>query len=439
MVLFLPFWVLKGKAYLKEQLAVRVQPNPATLPFNEEVVAYCRNRAQQGDEVFLATGSHRSLAGLVADHLGFFMGVIATEGRFNAVGLNKLEQIRLRLGEVPFDYVGDSLKDLPLWREASHAVLVDVPEKLRRQVEEHTPVLAEFRVPKGSIHTYGKALRLHHWVKNVLVVVPLFTAHGYLEAVALVRSLAAFLAFGLMASAVYVINDLLDLEADRQHPKKRERPFASGRLPLVVGIFSVPLLLAASLAIASSLPVAFSLLLGMYFVVALTYSLYLKPILIIDVITLAGLFTLRLFSGAHAVQVPLSPWLLAFSMFFFLSLAFAKRYAELFQWHGSGRRQSPGRGYRLEDLESVSLFGVCSGIMAVLVLALYVNSGAVTKIYSHPEGLWFLCPLLFYWVTRIWFITKRGKMDGDPIVFAFRDKVSYLTGCLILVIVVASL
>ena len=269
-----------------------------------------------------------------------------------------------------------------------------------------------------------RAMRPHQWVKNLLLFVPLVTAHRIGDPLAWGNALQAFLAMCLAVAAIYIANDLLDLEADRAHRSKSRRPFASAELPTWVGVVSIPVLLAAAVLVAWTLPSAFLVWMGAYIATALGYSFCLKRFAVIDVLLLAMLYTVRLIAGAAAIAVPMSTWLLAFSMFFFLSLALLKRFEEL----DANRRANdavPVRGYRPSDLELLGVFGIASGYLSVLVMALYTNSREVAVLYSHPGWLWGFSPLLLYWISRMWLHTSRGEMHDDPILFAATDAPSY--------------
>jgi 4-hydroxybenzoate polyprenyltransferase len=286
-----------------------------------------------------------------------------------------------------------------------------------------------------------QALRPQHWVKNLLIVVPIVMAHRVNDVGRLTHVLVACLSFSLCASGVYILNDILDLEADRQHPKKRFRAFASGKIPVWVGLSLSPLLLAAGLAVAVLLPSKLFLLTTVIYLAATTlYSVYAKRVPIVDVLLLTALYLLRILGGGAAADVPVSPWLLAFSMFLLLSLAFTKRHAELIgQANGEMESAPSKRNYRTQDREIVQQFGVTSGYLSVLVLALYVNGKEVTALYRHPQVIWLACPMLLFWISRVWFLANRGKLSEDPVVFAARDPVSYLLGVLLfLILFVAS-
>jgi 4-hydroxybenzoate polyprenyltransferase len=308
--------------------------------------------------------------------------------------------------------------------------VVGASEQLRRDAEAVTEIRAVFPKKNGLLKPISKALRLHQWAKNVLVFVPLATAHRLGDIASIEQALFAFLSFGLCASSVYLLNDMLDLEVDRQHPRKCKRPFASGSLSLLMGFALVPLLLLATAISAVGLPHMFWLVLAIYYALTIAYSFGLKRVVLVDTITLAGLYTIRIVAGAMAVDVVLSFWLLLFSMFLFISLALVKRYAELDAMQRQGKLKAAGRGYHIEDLPILHSLGTASGYLCVLVLALYINSPAVELLYRHPQVIWFLCVLLLYWISRVWLMAHRGKMHEDPVIFALKDRVSLAVGML---------
>jgi 4-hydroxybenzoate polyprenyltransferase len=271
-----------------------------------------------------------------------------------------------------------------------------------------------------------QALRPHQWMKNLLVFVPPVLAHDFLDPSILARSGLAFLSFSCLASGGYLLNDITDLEADRLHPTKRLRPFASGALPVRTGVGMIPLLLLASVALAVRLPRMFLAILALYLLVTTAYSGLLKRAALVDVLVLAGLYTLRIIAGGAATDTPISFWLLAFSMFLFLSLGLVKRYSELMQLRDRGEEHPPRRGYGSEDLEALAQFGSSSAYLSVLVLALYIDSDSVKVLYSNPRVLWLLCPLLLYLLSRIWLLARRGRVHEDPLVFILEDRLTYL-------------
>ncbi|CAM4091070.1 UbiA family prenyltransferase [Paracidovorax anthurii] len=423
-VLALPLWLARGKAVLKRQVAERVRMDAATLPYHPPLVAWLREQKARGRRIVLCTASDQALADAVARHLGCFDLVMASDGARNLAGTAKAEALVERFGERGFDYAGNSRADLPVWRRARAAIVVNAPGAVERQARAHGNVERSFPAPPAGLSAWRKALRLHQWLKNLLLFVPLLAAHRLADGAAWAQLLPAFLAFGLCASSVYLANDLLDLESDRQHPRKRLRPFASGTLAAWKGVALVPLLATASLALAWLAGPAFLGWLAAYFAITWAYSLVLKRWALVDCITLAVLYSLRLVAGAAAVAQPLSFWLLAFSGFLFLSLAFVKRYAELLVQQAAGKTQAHGRGYLTSDAPVVQSLGVAAGYTAVVVLALYLNSDTVLLMYRSPGLIWVTVPVMAFWVSWMWLCAARGKMHDDPLVFAFKDRAS---------------
>ena len=423
----LPFWLMKGKVYLKERLAEHVVFDWSTLPYRQEIIDLINDARAEGRQTVLATASPRAWADGIANHLACFDSVIATEQGVNLSGQNKANHLVKLFGEKNFDYAGDAPIDLAVWQHAAGAIIVSSNAKLIREsaakVANNSQVnnIQIIKPKSANFLVYLRALRIHQWLKNLLVIVPLLAAHQANVLQGLVQVIYAFFAFSLCASAVYVLNDLLDLESDRQHVRKRKRPFAACSIPLWQGMLMVPALLAIAFAIAAMLPKQFILVLAAYFVMTLAYSIRLKKQVIVDVMLLAGLYTMRIIAGAAATQITPSFWLLAFSMFIFLSLAMVKRYSELLITLQNNKQEAAGRGYAVSDLPVLMSIGVSSGIGSVLILALYLNNPETNKMYPNTMWLWLMPPLLLYWISRMWMKTQRGQVDDDPVVFAARD------------------
>jgi 4-hydroxybenzoate polyprenyltransferase/phosphoserine phosphatase len=430
-------WLLRGgKARLKAEIASRVTLNPAALPYNSDLIAWIRAERATGREVWLCTAANERLAAQVAEHVGLFDGVLASDPRNNLAGERKAEQLVERFGKGEFDYCGNEQRDLAIWRCARSAIVVNGSTALERQADAEVTVDRVFPATGGKTYrAIVRALRPHQWAKNVLVLVPLFTAHLLGDLTALGCALAGLIAFCLCASSVYLINDMLDLEADRGHPRKSQRPFACGDLSIATGLMLVPVLMGAAALIAAFLPGKFQLCLAAYYVLTFGYSIKLKRILLLDAVALAGLYTLRIIAGAGAATVALSFWLLLFSVFLFLSLAFVKRYAELDSLRRQQKLQALGRGYRVEDLAVLQSFGTAAGYLSVLVLALYINSPEIQPLYARPKVIWTLCVLMLYWISRVWMTAHRGGMHDDPVVYALRDRVSLGIGLLAVITV----
>lgn len=420
-VFMLPLWLLRGKAALKRELAARVRLNVETLPYNARVLELLSSTKQRPR--VLCTASDTLLVEPIAAHLRLFEQVIASDGERNLSGRAKAAALVEAFGESNFDYAGNDKVDLHVWKKAAGGWVVNNDGALARAAALHTHVHAHWPSPFG-LREWLRALRLHQWLKNLLVFVPLLTAHRFMDVESVMQSVIALVSFGLVASGVYVLNDLLDLTPDRQHPRKRRRPFAAGTLPLRHGLVAAPLLTLAGLALSLACNIQFTLVLLAYYVMTLAYSLRLKRVVMVDVVLLAALYTVRIIGGTVAINADLSFWLLAFSMFIFLSLALLKRYTELHAMLASGKTKASGRGYSVEDLPLLQSLGSAAGYIAVMVMALYIDSPQSVALYSNPKLLWLICPVLLYWVSRVWVVAHRGEMHDDPIVFAATDRVS---------------
>jgi 4-hydroxybenzoate polyprenyltransferase len=430
--LMLLVWLGRGKAGFKAEIASRVTFNASLLPYRSEVLDYLKTAKQQGRRLVLATASHQSIADPIAEHLGLFDAVLASDDRTNLSGATKLEAIREDSGGAAFEYLGNDTPDVAIWREAGVATLVQPSRGAVSGTANLSCEVKEIDVPRLGIGPAIKAMRSYQWVKNALLWIPIFLAHE-LTNVEKLRSVAiAFGCFCAIASATYMLNDLLDIESDRRHARKRKRPFAAGTLPIPTGVAMLSGLLVGGFGVSLlTLPLVATGMLAIYAALTISYSLYLKEKLFIDVMMLAGLFTHRVLSGAVAADVRLSPWLLAFSLFFFLSLALLKRYAELLATEGAGGQSNARRAYEVNDIGLVENMGLSAGYMAVLVLCLFVSSDDVSRLYSRPDLLWLIMPPFLYWISRMWFLARRKILLDDPVMFAATDRVSWLTGALI--------
>jgi len=417
-------WLWHGKAYLKHQIAQRTKLDVTVLPYHADLLTYLKAQHAQGRQIILATATNERIARQIAEHLQCFSAVFASDTTTNLKSQRKRTRLVSEFGERGFDYVGTDRFDLPIWHSALKAILVNPRRGIQTAAGEITQVERIFEDGTRRLSAYIRLLRPHQWLKNLLIFVPLLTSHRFYEVSLLGQGILAFLAFGLCASSVYVLNDLLDLSADRHHPRKRQRPFAVGAIPVGDGLLLIPLLLGVAFGLAALLPPAFAGVLALYYVLTLGYSFYFKQVVILDVLVLAGLYTVRIIAGSAAVAIWPSFWLLAFSQFLFLSLAMVKRYTELKGVMNDNQRFIKGRDYRVDDLALLASLGGASGYLAVLVLALYINSNQVRTLYNYPEVIWLLCPLLLYWISRIWLLTHRGMMHDDPVVFALEDRLS---------------
>jgi len=425
-----------GRAALKRDLAARADVDVAALPYDPEVIAYVAAWRAAGGRTALVTASDGAFAQAVAGHLGLFDEVHGSDGSDNLKGMRKAEFLRDRFGAAGYSYMGDAAADLPVWAGAATAVTVNAPESLRRAAERVAGRVEHLDTARKSVLPYLRALRPHQWLKNLLVFLPLLAAHRF-DAASLGAAVLAFVAFSLVASGVYVLNDLLDLAADRAHPRKRLRPFAAGSVPIAHGGAMAAALLGLGGLVAVLLGPAFLTVMLCYFALTSAYSLYIKRRIVIDICVLAFLYTIRIVAGGVATGIDLSVWLVAFSIFLFLSLAAVKRQAELVDSARRGALTASGRGYVVDDLPIVAMIAIGSGYVSVMVMALYVTAPAVTELYRMPSFLWAICGVLLYWITNMVMVAHRGEMHDDPVVHAAKDPVSRL--CLVLILAFALL
>ncbi|MGH8854401.1 MAG: UbiA family prenyltransferase [Telluria sp.] len=423
-VLMLPLWLARGRETMKDEIARRVTLAPDQLPYRDDLLDYLRAEKAGGRRLVLATAAHRSIADGVARHLGLFDQVLATDSTRNLKGIHKLAAIRAEVG-TDFVYAGDSVADLPVWEGAQAAVLVNASGALTRTVRGRHAVDQEFPAQAAGLATWRRALRMHQWAKNLLLFVPLLTAFSFLPG-DIATMLLAFLCFSLAASATYIANDLWDLGNDRRHPRKRLRPFASGALTITSGVTAAALLLGCAFGLAFAVNTGFVAMLLAYVILTTAYSWWLKERVLVDVLVLAMLYTLRIVTGSVAVGIHTTSWLLAFSLFVFLSLALVKRCSELQLLQQRGQASAHGRDYRVVDLAVLWPMGLASALAAVVVLGLFINAPETAQRYASPMLLWGLAALMIYWLGRLWIKTGRGEMDDDPVLYALKDRASRL-------------
>jgi 4-hydroxybenzoate polyprenyltransferase len=435
----LPVWLWKGKAHLKQQVARRVALDASILPYRNNVLAYLMVQHEEERLIALATGADMLQARQVVEYLKIFDWVFASDGVTNLSGESKRRCLVSVFGEKGFDYAGNDRRDLPVWSSARRAIVVAASAAVSSHVARTTPVDRVFERPGHDLRDYLKPLRLRHWLKNILVFAPVLAAHRAGEIALSGKLLLAFLAFGCFASGGYLLNDLLDLAADRHHPHKRLRPFAASDLPLSYALALIPLLICLGTVIGLLISPLFLGVMLLYLALSLTYSLYMRKVAILDVVALAGLYTMRIMAGSVAVAIWPSYWLLALSTFLFFSLALVKRYGELVIMRAIDGERATARGYQLNDEELLAAMGIASGYLAVLVLALYINSGTAHALYGRYQIIWVLCPLLFYWISHVWLIAHRGKMPDDPVVFAMSDRTSRIVALFMLAVALVAL
>ena len=428
----IPGWLLTGgKARVKAEVAAIAPLDASHLPYNHVVLHFIAGQRRLGRHVYLATGADVSLATRVASHLGIFSGVLASNGgvesassgsSVNLTGSHKLSALKQRFPA--FDYIGNARPDVPALAHSRRAYIANPTMGLLLALRARKIHPAQsFRDQKPLIQAVIKAIRAHQWAKNVILFVPLLLSHN-VNLKTVVPALEAFVCFSFIASANYLINDLLDIESDRHHLKKRFRPFASGDLPVTTGLLMVLLLVALSCTILPHLPGVFGIWLLVYAVTTSAYSFYLKRVALVDVLVLSGLYALRMIAGGAATNTEISPWLSGLAIFLFLSLAMVKRFSELANLRERGISTSHGRGYLVSDLEQIRAFGTASAYAAVVVFSLYISRPDVYVLYRHPGRLWLVVPIMLYWLHRVWLLASRGELDEDPVIFAIRDRVS---------------
>lgn len=428
-ILLLPIWLAKGKAHLKSEIEKIIKINPESLPYNNDVISFLENEKNKGNKLVLATASNQNIANKIGDYLNIFDEVYGSSKDFNLKSKNKRDFLNDKFGKGKYSYIGDSSADLKVWKDSKFAYVINNGLAKKHKIDNLKEEIGD--KPKSTLKLIIKEIRVYQWVKNFLLFIPALMAHKTNLYIYTTLSIS-FIAFSLLASSVYVLNDLLDLEADRQHPRKKNRPFASGNLSLLYGFILLPILIVISFGLSISyLPFEFTLTLLIYYIITNLYSFKLKKLELLDIITLASLYTIRIISGGFAVDVPISPWLLAFSMFMFLSLALLKRYTELLTMLKENKLTASGRGYHVEDIDIIRSFGTASAYISILVYALYAYSEQVQVLYNKPIIMWVVAVLLLYWITRIWFLAHRGKMTDDPIVFTGKDYVSWIIGILV--------
>jgi 4-hydroxybenzoate polyprenyltransferase len=436
LLLLLPFWLLKGIAHFKQKVAEHSELDVTTLPYNFPLIDWLRKEKLNGKKIILSTAANEHVAQAIVNNFDLFDGFIASDANTNLKSAQKRNALQERYGDKGYDYAGNSSADIEVWAGASSAIVVNASDRVLKHASQVASVTRTFPSNSAGIADWVKALRVHQWLKNLLLFVPLLAAHQFGNIQSLGALVIAFISFSLCASSVYITNDLFDLESDRSHPRKRHRPFAAAKLPIALGVAIVPLLIGISIALGTIVSSDFLIVLLLYLVLTVSYSLVLKRLVLVDCLTLATLYTVRIIAGAAAVSVSLSFWLLAFSIFIFLSLALVKRYAELVVQSQEGRSGAHGRGYLVSDASLLQTLGVSSGYISALVIALYLRSEDVVSLYSQPLAIWLLIPILLFWISWVWLKSARGEMHDDPIIFAAKDKTSQLVAAITVIVFV---
>jgi len=432
-----PLWLMQGRAAFKARLIQRSGWAGQNIPLREDLLEYLAQQRAQGRRLVLATAADISIARTVADRVGLFDDVIGSNGAHNLKGARKLQAIQDLVGPA-FCYAGDSSADLPIWQAAESAVLVGASDSVAEQARKLTPVEREFKTAPPTPAVWVRAIRAHQWLKNLLLFVPLLTSFAFLDLHKVGAALLGFIAFSLTASATYLVNDLWDLDADRQHARKRLRPLASGRLRIETGVAGAAVLLLSGLTLAALIGGRFLAVTLVYLASTSAYSWSLKRYVLADVLALSLLYVLRILAGSIAIDVVTSTWLLAFSVFLFFSLALVKRCSELVSLGGQGKPRATGRDYQVNDLVVLWPLGIGAGLCSAVVFGLFVSAPEVRARYGSPDLLWLVDVGLLYWMARLWIKTSRGEMDDDPVVFAARDFGSQMTIAAMVAMVVAA-
>jgi 4-hydroxybenzoate polyprenyltransferase/phosphoserine phosphatase len=429
---------LRGKAAVKAEIAAKTEIDVSHLPYDEDVVSLIRQRRAAGHQVYLASASNERYVRAVADHLGLFDGWFASNDKENLSSASKARRLVEAFGEGGFDYIGNGRADLAVWTVASQRIGVRISPVVRSQLMDIDRDATVFENAIDRTHAWIKLLRVHQWAKNALVFVPLMTARRF-DLLAVAEAIGAFFAFSLAASAMYILNDVIDLDADRKHPSKKHRPLAAGSVPIVTAMVLIPALLIIAFIGALAIAPSLAAVLLAYVMLTTAYTFLLKRKMLVDVLTLASLYTIRVVGGAVAISVPLSEWLLGFSIFIFTALALIKRYVELAARLDKDLSNPTNRNYRKSDLDIVAALAAGASFNAVTVFALYISSDVVRPLYRHPEALWLICLILMYWLARALLMAHRRLMPDDPIVFALRDWNSYVAlGLIGLILIGAS-
>ncbi len=429
------FALFKGKSFLKEILFNNSSVDIKSLPYNYEVIEYISLHRSNGGKVALVTASNQKLADAISKHLDCFDEVYGSSSCFNLRGFEKANFQEKIFGRGNFDYIGNSFADLQSWEISNKAITFNARKFVKRKCELCNKNTFHIICKKKSSFTksFIKEIRPYQWVKNILVCVPLIAAQKF-DLTSFYLAFLAFIAFSSTASSIYILNDLLDIKADRNHPKKCKRPLAAGDLSFNLGLIFGFFLLLIGLIVGFIIGGMFPYVLIIYFSISVLYSFYLKRKALVDIFILSGLYTLRLGAGGVATDLNISFWLLAFSILIFLSLASIKRQSELIDLTNRGKISIENRDYKISDLNFIRTFSISSGLISALVLALYINSPKVMDLYTNPKLLWISCCLYLFWVIRVCFKTDRGEMVYDPIIFAFKDRTSnFIFGLIILI------
>ena len=424
----------KAKIFISKEFKIEWH----TLPFDNRVINIIANYREKGYQIILATGAPDCYARPIANYLGLFDKVIATDIDINNVGGNKLEAIKNEVGD-DFIYLGDSVKDLPIWLYCKKSILVRDNINIKKKLEKNSVEIIDIvKREKSILGVLLKQIRVHQWTKNLLLFVPALASHQIMMPEIFINALKSFIAFSMLASSVYVFNDIVDVDHDRKHPKNKSRPIANGNLSIfsAYSILLVCFLIGGWLALGLGTP--FIILTTIYIVLNLLYSFYLKKVIILDVILIMSFYTLRLIAGHVPNEILLSPWMLSFSIFLFFSLGLLKRYVDTIIMHENNEPFLSGRSYSINDSNMLMTLGTGSGLVSALVLILYTGSDQIQQFYTTPMVLVALAPVMLYWISRLWLMAERGMIKSDPVLYVVKDKISYLTFLIVLILLFAA-
>ncbi len=425
----------QSKAHVKHLLGEYIKDEPHSWLYNEELIAFLRDEHSKERTLILATASDHAIATSIAQELGIFDEVIASTVFAPVNASTKYKVLQQRFGKTSFSYAGNSHADLSVWNIAASAVLVHTPKRIASLVQKSCRVEAEFPLPETrTLKNIIREIRIHQWLKNLLLFIPPIMAHQIHHPYIFLQTTAGFFSFSFLASSMYIMNDLLDMHADRTHETKRMRPIALGTISAQDAIKIALLLVSASIALALFiLPPAFLFVLLAYIVINALYSLRLKKVPYIDITVLASLYVLRIIAGGAATNIPTSVWLFFFAGCFFFYLASLKRVIELLHLK-QPQDIAPGRGYRKQDTAFLIRLGVAFSILSLVILGMYVGSTNVTHLYARPYLLLALLPLLALWMIRMWHLALAKKLPDDPVLFTSKDAISYGIGVAIIAV-----
>lgn len=424
-LIFLPFWLLRGRAFLKIKMEEICGKYVKHIPFNDSFLKYLNSKKAEGHKLYLATACPKNLAKKLVESLNLFEEVWGSSSEINLKSAKKAELLLEKFGENNFIYAGNDAPDLEVWRHAQSLVLVNVKKSLERKaaMENPTKNILVFSEKKSAFKAFFRATRIHQWAKNILIFVPLFLSHSYFKIDKIGEALLAFLAFGLCASASYIFNDIMDVENDRLHASKRRRPIAAGHFSIASALIIAFSFMAISVLISAVLSVNTLLVLLLYTALTLSYSFYFKRIVLLDIIILSSLYMIRIYYGSTAISVATSFWLMSFSIFIFFSLGFMKRYIELQKMENTNEKIK-GRGYVYSDAQIIAPVGIASGILSLVFYVIYVDKVAF-QLYERPSFLMFGAIIFLYFIVKTWIMAARKLVHDDPIVYAIKTKENY--------------